>query len=138
MQTNQKGFTLIELVIVIVILGILAATALPKFIDLRSDAEGAAISGVAGGLGSASSINYAACAAVNQATGTGKCTKVTKCSEAGNLLVPTLTLTTTASSTAYYLASDATVSTTNGTTISCTLKKDTGYSATFTAIAAGN
>ena len=44
---KQKGFTLIELVIVIVILGILAATAAPKFIDLSDEADEAVFSGIA-------------------------------------------------------------------------------------------
>ena len=50
---------------VIVILGILAATALPKFIDLSTEAENAAFQGVLGSMNSAAAINYAAAAAGN-------------------------------------------------------------------------
>ncbi|MBC8284695.1 MAG: prepilin-type N-terminal cleavage/methylation domain-containing protein [Nitrospinae bacterium] len=47
---NEKGFTLIELVMVIVILGILAATAIPKFVDLSTNAETSVRDGVTGAL----------------------------------------------------------------------------------------
>ncbi|MFY9261026.1 MAG: type II secretion system protein [Gallionella sp.] len=56
---KELGFTLIELVMVIVILGILAAVAMPKFVSFKTEAQAAALAGVAGAIASASEINYA-------------------------------------------------------------------------------
>lgn len=56
---SNKGFTLIELVVVIVILGILAATAAPKFMDLQKDARTSAIHGLQGAVKSAANMAYA-------------------------------------------------------------------------------
>lgn len=50
---KQQGFTLIELVIVVIILGFLAAAAIPRFLDAADDAKDAAVEGVAGGFASA-------------------------------------------------------------------------------------
>lgn len=84
-SNNQKGFTLIELVVVIVILGILAATALPKFIDLSGDAKTAAMNGYAGAISSGSSINYAA-----KLAGNAKAITIATCTDASALVEGTL------------------------------------------------
>src|SRR4030042_704680 len=58
-KINRAGFTLIELIMVIVILGILAAVAIPKFVDLTGEAKNAATKGGLGAIRSAVAIEYA-------------------------------------------------------------------------------
>ena len=57
--SDQRGFTLIEIIMVIVLLGIIAAIAIPKYIDLREEAADATASGIVGAIVSSASIGYA-------------------------------------------------------------------------------
>ncbi|NPU85336.1 MAG: prepilin-type N-terminal cleavage/methylation domain-containing protein [Syntrophaceae bacterium] len=57
-KRNQKGFTLIEIIAVLVILGILAAIAIPKYLDMQADAKNKAVAGALSGLISAASMEY--------------------------------------------------------------------------------
>ena len=56
---NQKGLTLIEIIAVLVILGILAAVAVPKFVDMQGEAQEYAVEGALGALASTAYMQYA-------------------------------------------------------------------------------
>lgn len=121
-NNNQAGFTLIELVMVIVILGALAAIALPKFVDFGGDAKQAAVQGVAGALSSGSAINYAERKAKGTTAGVkiADCADVKKTLQAGDLPSADYTITAAA-------INDG------DTNANCVLTGPGGYTAKFTA-----
>lgn len=132
MKNQQSGFTLIELVAVIVILSILAVTALPKFADLSDAAKQASTDAIAGNIASAMAMNYGAALAVE--AGVLGVTKVTvaQCDTASTALlvggVPTGYAVTPAAP-----LSDLTLGAVADT---CTVTHTaSGTTATFTAIA---
>ena len=134
-RTAQQGFTMIELIVVIVILGILAATALPKFIDMRGDATTAAVAGVAGAAGSAMNVNFSGCAVTNHAPTLNKCVTVHTCAGVTGLMQGGLpaNYTVTPSSTE--------LSAVNGNTQPCVVTANGSSpvaSAAFSGVSAGN
>lgn len=58
MKFHERGLSVVEIVMTLVALAILASTAIPSFIDKRSDEPHAAVEAIAGSLGSASAINF--------------------------------------------------------------------------------
>ncbi len=92
-RAAQKGFTLIELVVVIVILGIIAAVAAPKFLDLTGSAQDAVADGACGALASAAVMLYASTKSQNTLAAIQAQTTAPNITWAGTCAAPTAVVT---------------------------------------------
>ncbi|MDF1757608.1 MAG: prepilin-type N-terminal cleavage/methylation domain-containing protein [Legionellaceae bacterium] len=138
----QRGFTFIEIVMLIVVLGILAAVAMPHFIYLQRNKQQAVIDGVANTLTVASSINHAGCSAVDNVVTAGKCVRISKCSDIASIISPIVILGVSGAAQVdvYNLADDISTSS-NNLDVVCKLqiiKNGTTYTQNYTITGAGN
>ncbi|WNO06241.1 pilus assembly FimT family protein [Rhodoferax mekongensis] len=117
---RQSGFTLIELVMVIVILGILSAVAIPKFVDLRGDAQTAATQALAGAITTGSVINVSV-----RRVNPGKGQVVSDCTHGARLIEGGLP-------SGYSLGGSLPLPVPAGTEVMCTLNGPNGSTASAT------